>query len=159
MGLEQLVYTPLMEDEQEKIKGWDKATVDYMIKNERQVRSYMGSLIGKKYNNWIGNTDVDDIYSESLMYFYEVDDYDINIATEHSKGDYIITLEDYIYSSIRFCIKRYITKKYNREVSLVNTEVTLNDEMVDLINILADKQSEIVVLVYKCGHEKFNTVK
>ncbi len=48
MGLEQLVYTPLMEDEQEKIKGWNKATVDYMIKNERQVRSYMGSLVGKK---------------------------------------------------------------------------------------------------------------
>lgn len=143
MGLERLVYTPLMEDEQEKIKGWEKTTVDYMIKNERQVRSYMGSLAGKKYSNFIDNTDVDDIYSESLMYFYEVDDYDINIATEHSKGDYIITLEDYIYSSIRFCIKRYITKKYNREVSLVNTEVTLNDEMVDLINILADKQSEI----------------
>ncbi len=145
MDLEYLVYTPLMEDEQEKLKGWDKITINYLVENEKMIKKSISKSLGKRRMSSINSSDIDDIYSEVLLYLYEVDDYNISkavVETDDGKK-YIIPLEGYVFKSIEFCIKRYITKKFDRESLIVNTEVrTPEDNILDILNTITDNKTD-----------------
>ena len=146
MKLEYLVYSPLMEDVEENVKGWDKDTVNYVVENDVKVRNIISKTIGKSKKTYINNSDIDDIYSEVLLYFYKVDDYNIGKArvTKDDGSDYTITLEDYILKSIEFCLKRFTADKYKRESLIVSNEIrTTEDDILDILDTIADSRTDI----------------
>lgn len=143
MDLKRFVYTALKEEE--TTEGWNKTTVDYVIENEKRVRSIIrGSL--RKRLGYINSSDVDEIYSDICIYFFRVDDYNISKATriEVNGKEEILPIEGYIFKSIDFCVKRFIHNKYSRESSLVSSEVKRSDgDIVDLLNTVIDNKTDL----------------
>lgn len=127
MGLETLVYSPLFEDCTPDLTGWSKETVDYIIENQKKVyRSIRG--IAKGLNkNMLQTADVEDIYSEILMYCYQYDDYNINKAIERSSTGMIVSLEGYVHNCIKFCVMRHLTQMYATEKETVREGIKSED--------------------------------
>lgn len=144
MDLRYLVYTPLMEEQ--SFKGWNKATIDYLIENEKMIKKSISKSLGKRKLLYINSSDIDDIYSEVFIYFYGVDDYNLSKADAITKDgrEYILPIEGYVFKSIEFCIKRFITDKYNRECLIADNEIRdSEDNILDLLNNVADNKTDL----------------
>lgn len=148
MKLGLMVYSNLKEEQD--YSGWDKETITYAIENESYIKNSIKNTINRKYKSLVGLDDVGDIYSNSLIYLYNVKDYDINHAVvDKANGEqYVVTLDDYVFSAVINSIKRYMTEKYKIKQLEVPNEIKRADEnevnsILDLIAV-EDKEMDYV---------------
>lgn len=137
MNLQPLVYSPLKEEEQ-SVSGWSKETVDYINNNRSRVIKVIKGIAKGKSRKQLQASDVDDIYSEILMYMYKSDDYNIAKAVERSSNGTMVSLEGYVNSCIRFCVIRYITTKYKLEKDTVREFTEQDGKELSIFDTLSD---------------------
>lgn len=125
--LSEIVYTPLF-DEDESKKGWDKQTVEYVVKHKTKIKKSILNQ-AKSMSKLLQSADVEDCFTEVLMYLYSASDYDVSIAKERgheSFGNNIISLDGYVHSCVKFVTLRFvrelITKEVNEAPNTVNGE-------------------------------------
>lgn len=123
--LTELVYSPLMEEEQPLV-GWSKQTISYVTKHTKIVHNYIRG-IAKLRGKLLSEQDVDDIYSELLQYLYQCDDWNLSKAYERSGSKSIVTLPAYVHVCTKFVTIRSVTKYYEHENNTVRDVVKEND--------------------------------
>ena len=149
MELTSVIYSPLKEDENQ-LAGWDKQTVDYIVKNRTALYKIIRTL-GRAANRFLQTTDIDDIYMEVLEYAYKNDDYNITKAVELSNSDQVVSLTGYIHTFTRYIVLKYISDKYAEESKIISNEITdSNNDTVDIFDIIPDTRdsanSEMLVM-------------
>lgn len=152
MSLERLVYSPLKEDCTPDYTGWDKDTIAYVTANRSRVHRVIRGEAKKLSKPFLQISDVEDIYSEVLMYCYKYDDYNITKAIERSTTGKIISLEGYINNCIKHCTMRYLTKEYAIDKEQIGeySKMDNGDELsiFDKIGDKSDDDNNIDNLVY-----------
>ena len=137
----ELDYSPLVEKVDHK--GWDKQTVDYVIKNKKRVYNIIKGVV--RQTKALSYNDVDDLYSRLTKYLYDYEDYDIEKACERSgEAGSIISIEGYIHSCIKFCAKRFASEK-GKDSSHFTDNVTKKngeEEEHSVFDTISDKSSE-----------------
>lgn len=143
MGIEMLVYCPPMEEGNENVTGWDKETIAYVAKNKSKVYSQIRGISKGLRKHNLQPTDVDDIYSEVLMYLYSCDDYNLSKAIERSSSDKIVSLEGYLNTCIKYCVVRHCTLMYKDEKEIVHDVVNDDDgKELSILDNIADSSSK-----------------
>lgn len=127
MNLEVLVYTPLMEEGNEDVTGWDKETIAYVSKYKGKVYSQIRGIAKSIRKHNLQTTEVEEIYSDILMYLYNCDDYNISKAIERSNTNTIVSLEGYLNTCIRCCVIRHCTTAYKEEKEHIRDIYTDDD--------------------------------
>lgn len=143
MNLDILLYSPLLEEQDTSVKGWSKETIAYLTKNKSKVISHIRNVARKLGTDLFQNADIEDIYSEALLYFYGCDDYNISKAIERSSRGTVVTLEAYIYYCLKCCAMRNLDRR--RKVDKHTAADTYRNEsgaLLSLLDLIPDKQSE-----------------
>ena len=125
--LSDIVYTGLLEEPKSK-RGWEKQTVDYVIKHKTKVKAAIRSH-GRSMNQILSGDDLDDYYMELLMYLHNTHDYNLSIAVERANekcGNKAISLEGYVFSCVKFVSLRCLTERINKNVNEISS--TIKDE-------------------------------
>ena len=104
-----LVYSPLKEHT--PVEGWDKSSVEYVNKNRSKLLRYIAQYANRAYKGMVNRMDVDDIYSELLLYMYKYADYTV------FRGSHSMSLEQYVRYSARICVKRFVSENYGKDIS------------------------------------------
>lgn len=143
-----LVYAPLMEQSTEDCSGWSKETIAYIKekKNKRKIeRQIRGIAKGLRRN--IQSSDVDDIFSEVVLYMYRSDDYNISKAIERSNSNSIVSIEGYINSCVKYCVIRYCANLNRRDRTVVSDRVYNGDDdkEVSLFDTIPDAKADITL--------------
>lgn len=141
--LSQIVYTPLFEEPESK-KGWDKQTIEFAMSHKTRLkRSIMSHA--KSMNKILQSADIEDCFTEILMYLYSASDYDFSIATERGNeiiGNGVISLEAYVHSCVKFVTLRFVTEKVNKEVNEISSTIHGDDgEEISIFDTIPDKRS------------------
>lgn len=147
MELTTLAYAPLMEQEEVIPElNWEKSTIKYVIKNRTKVMNNIRSAVRSIYKSPLPTMDIEDIYDEVLDYLYKCDDYDkdkaIGFSIENGSQT-IISLEGYVGTCIKYCVKRFISSMYEREKEIAR-DVTRDEEGREsrILDIIPDKTVE-----------------
>ncbi len=114
-----LIYSPLLEEDK-TVDSWDKLTIDYIYKNKSEVYKIINGIVRRTRKRPLQEVDIDDIFSEIVIYLYKSDDYNINKAIDNSKNGTIVSLEGYVNSCIGYCVMRYLSKMYNKNKNVIN---------------------------------------
>ena len=109
MKLEVLVYCPFLEEE--STEGWDKETIEYIQNNRQKVMRAIYGIARSMGRRRLQTTDIEDIYSQLLLYMYKTEDYDVLKATSGCGDGRVLSLEGYINSCIKYCILRHIQEE------------------------------------------------
>lgn len=142
MGIELLVYCPPMEEGNEDVTGWDKETIAYVAAHKSKVYAQIRGIAKNIRKHNLQLSDVEDIYSEVLMYLYNCDDYNISKAVERSSSNNIVSLEGYLNVCIKYCVVRYCTTMYKEEKEIVHEVISDDDgKELSLLDNIADKTS------------------
>lgn len=141
--LSQIVYAELKE-EPETRKGWDKQTIEYAITHKTRLkRSIMGHA--KSMNKLLQSADIEDCFTEVLMYLYSTSDYDFSIATERGReniGMGVITLEAYVHSCVKFVTLRFVTEKIENDVNETSNTIHGDDgEEMSIFETIPDRRN------------------
>ena len=107
--LSQILYSPLKEEDR-VLTGWSKSTIDYIQSHKTKICNAIRG-IAKSLGKCLQKSDVDEVYQEFLIYMHKSDDYNISKACERSSSGVIVSLEGYVHSCAKYCVKRYITKE------------------------------------------------
>lgn len=142
-----LAYAPIMEPEEDIPElNWNKSTITYVINNKTRVMNSIRSVVKAVYKSQLQLTDLEDIWSEVVQYLYRCSDYDIEKAMECSErngSQTILTLEGYVNSNIKYCVKRYVSNMYTREKDIIKESVNDEDGRDGrILDMVADKESE-----------------
>ena len=140
MKLEMLVYSPLMEEEQ-SVCGWGKQTIDYINDNRNKVIKTIRGVAKSISKQPLQTPDVEDIYSEILLYLYKSDDYNLSKAIERSSSGSIVSLEGYINSCIKFCVIRYLTTAYKIDKDVMRESIDSDGKELSIFDTISDEQS------------------
>lgn len=141
MRLSRLLYCPLMEEDKQLI-GWSKSTIDFVTQNKPRIYKSIRGIV-KNINSSLNHQDIDDIYQEVINYMYGCDDYDVYKAYERSSSGVIVSLDGYVHSCIKFCVRRYATKSYNNDRNVVHD--TIREEggkELSIFDSIADKHTD-----------------
>ena len=142
MGLETLVYSPLFEDCTPDLTGWSKETIDYIVANRDKVYKSIRGVAKGLNKTMLQTADIDDIYSEILMYCYQYDDYNVSKAIERSKTGAIVSLEGYVHVCIKYCVMRHLTQIYSTEKQTVREGIASDDgKELSIFDTIVDCQS------------------
>lgn len=143
--LERVMYHPLLEDDSSNNEGWNKETIQYVLKNETKIRKKIRQTALGFYKKHIQKCDVDDIMGNIYLYLYKADDYDINKAIERSSTGTIVALDGYINQCIRFCIMRYFTENKKKESNEISEHIPSDspDKELSLFDTIQDNNAEI----------------
>ena len=141
MNLQLLVYSPLKEEEK-SVSGWSKETVDYINENRGKVIKTIKGIAKGISRKALQAADVDDIYSEILMYMYKSDDYNISKAVERSSNGTLVSLEGYVNTCIRFCVIRYLTTEYNIQKETVREFTEQDGKELSIFDTLSDGEEK-----------------
>jgi hypothetical protein len=143
MNLDILLYTPFLEEQDTSIKSWEKTTIEYLCKNKSKVISLIRNIVRKFGTDLFQNADIEDIYSEALLYFYNSDDYNLSKAIERSSRGGMITLEAYINCCVGYCVKRNLDRRRKADKHIAaDTYRSESGELLSLLDLIPDKQSE-----------------
>lgn len=96
-----LKYSKLVEDG--SVNCWEKATVNWVINNEKRVRELI-VLHGREH---LRPCDIEDVYMYTIEYFIGAADYDINKAITRGHDDSVTSIESYISVCVKYCVERY----------------------------------------------------
>lgn len=153
MNLQLLVYSPLKEEEQ-SLSGWCKSTIDYIEANRnRVVRTIKGIAKNISKQN-LQSADVEDIYSEILMYLYKCDDYNIEKAIDRSSSGTIVSLEGYVNSCVKYCVIRYITTAYKVDKETVREYTDRDGKELSIFDTISDsKVADFERLIYSMDQQ------
>lgn len=141
IGIPAVVYSPpLEEEEQIPSLDWEKETIQYVLNNKSKILKIIRSSI--KNMNGISSMDIEDIYSDTVVYLYNSGDYDIIKAVDCTTGK-VVSLEGYVNLCVKNCVKRYITQMYKREKKIVRGSIK-DDEgrEKEILDIIADKKTD-----------------
>ena len=127
MSIEMLVYCPPMEEGNEDVTGWDKETIAYVSEHRKKIYTQIRGIEKSIRKHNLQTTEVEDIYSDILMYLYNCDDYNISKAIERSSTNTMVSLEGYLNSCIRCCVIRHCTTSYKEEKEHVRDTYTDDD--------------------------------
>lgn len=142
MGIEMLVYCPPMEEGNEDVTGWDKETIEYVASHKSKIYTQIRGIAKNIRKHNLQNSDVEDIYSEVLMYLYNCDDYNISKAIERSNSNNIVSLEGYLNVCIKYCVVRYCTTMYKEEKEIVHDVISDDDgKELSILDNIADNRS------------------
>lgn len=137
MGYSFIIHSPLIENHDE-LEGWKKDTVEYATQNKGKVyakiRGIAKNIHGKRLQSW----EVDDIYSDVMMYMFKTDDYDTERAIV---GDGIVSFESFISICIKYCVIRYCTNVWNERHNVVSNVVTTEDGELDLLDTVPNRMN------------------
>lgn len=136
--LTDLVYCQLKEEENQT-EGWNKATIDYIMKHKRAVYSTIRG-IAKSRGKFLAYADVEDLFQNILTYLYKCDDYNLEKAC---KENVIVSLEGYVKTCVKYCTIRYVTGLYDDEKTKMS-EYMLDDEgkEMSIFDTISDKKHE-----------------
>lgn len=142
MSVEMLIYCPPMEESKECITGWEKETIAFVSANKSKVYNRIRGIAKSLSGRNLQTTDVEDIYSELLVYLYGCDDYNLEKAIERSNSNSIVTLEGYVNICIKYCALRHCTEQHNVEKETVSEHISSdgNKEM-SLFDAVSDQSS------------------
>ena len=153
--LEELLYSPLEEEENARIEGWEKDTVEYATNNKSRVIKQIRNLASGKYKKGLQTQDVEDIYSELMLYLYKHEDYDLVKAVNRASSSNIVSLEGYVNVCIKFCTLRFLTDMINNERELVHETISKEDNDISIWDAIADTRSEINIENMDVNLEEF----
>lgn len=141
--LSKIVYSPLFEEPESK-KGWNKQTIEYAMSHKTRLkRSIMGHA--KSMNKILQPADVEDCFTEVLMYLYSASDYDVSIAEERGSetiGNGVISLEAYVHSCVKFVTLRFVTEKIEKDVNETSNTIHGEDgEGMSIFETIPDKRN------------------
>ncbi len=141
--LSKIVYSPLLEEPESK-KGWNKQTIEYAMSHRTRLkRSIMGHA--KSMNKILQPADIEDCFTEILMYLYSASDYDFSIATERgseSIGNGVISLEAYVHSCVKFVTLRFVTEKIENDVNETSNTIHGDDgEEMSIFETIPDRRN------------------
>lgn len=140
-ALSELVYEPLKEEDK-KLTGWSKSTINYATENRTTVCNYIRG-IAKSHGKLLQRSDIEDIYMILLQYMHSCDDYNICKAYERSSNSTVVSLEGYVYSCIKYCTLRYLKDVYKREAITVRDIISDEDgKESSLFDTVADTKSQ-----------------
>lgn len=121
MELVAISYSPILElEERFPALEWHKSTIEYVINNKSKVIAAIRSCAKRSK---LYTFDVEDIYQDLIEYLYKCDDYDVQKAVDNIKGT-VVSLEGYVNSCIKNCVKRYLTSIYRQEKDIVRDVIT-----------------------------------
>ena len=100
------MYNGLMEEESNT--GWSKDTVRYVMNHSSKIKRQIRSLARGYRKNGLQTADIEDIYTDLVLYLYKSSDYDIEKAESRSKSPTgeIVSIEGYITSCTKCCVMR-----------------------------------------------------
>lgn len=136
-----LIYSPLMEEEIEHVKSWNKLTVDYAAQNKGKIYGLLRSMSRSMIKRNIQPSDLDDIYSSFLMYLYNCDDYNLDKACENSNGTGYVSFETYLKICLKYCIIRYFSNLNKAEFGRVRDYVSRDGKEVSIFESIPDIRS------------------
>lgn len=141
----ELVYFPLKEEE-EKIAGWDKDTIDYVLSHQDKTMNDIRG-IARSLNPSITKHDIEDVYQSLLSYLYGARDYDVDTALERSKEGKLVTLEGFVHVCIKYVTLRVVTGEYkNTKNTIRDTIASTNskneDKEISILDTIGDESSE-----------------
>lgn len=139
-ALSELVYAPLKEEDKQ-LTGWSKSTITYVTDNKNSVHNSIRG-IAKSHGKLLQRSDIEDIYMEVLQYLYGCDDYNVCKAYERSNSSTIVSLEGYVYSCVKYCTIRFVTKMYETESNTVRETVEDDGKEISLFDTVADRKSQ-----------------
>lgn len=143
MNLDILLYSPLLEEQNTSVKGWSKETIAYLNKNKSKIISHIRNVARKLGSEFFQNADIEDIYSEALLYFYNSDDYNLSKAIERSSRGTVVTLDAYINYCLKCCAMRNLDRRRKADKHIAaDTYRNEGGELLSLLNLIPDKQSE-----------------
>ena len=143
MSIEMLIYCPPMEEGVENVTGWDKETINFVMGNESRVKSQIRGIAKVLRRKMLQSADVDDIYTDLLMYLYKCDDYNLTKAIERSSSDRIVSIEGYLNTFIKCCVQRKCTEMYNREKGIIyDTQQDPDDDRPGIMESIPDGGSD-----------------
>lgn len=140
MNLQLLVYSPLIEEEQ-SVSGWSKSTIDYINQNRSKVIKTVKGIAKSISKQTLQVADIEDIYSEILMYLYKCDDYNLSKAIERSSSGSIVSLEGYVNSCIKYCVIRYITTAYKVDKETVREYTDKDGKELSIFDTISDAKA------------------
>lgn len=141
-SLEKIIYSSL-KDEAPDCKGWDKETIDFVLANrsdiERRIRA-----IAKSYRRVsLQQQDVEDIYNDLLMYLHNCDDYNLSKAVERSSSGFVVPLEGYVNTCIKYCVLRDCKRLNKVDSETISDVFEGSDEKeVSIFNTIPDESAE-----------------
>lgn len=135
------IYSPLMEEEIEHVKSWNKLTVDYAAQNRGKIYNLIRGMSRSMTKRNIQPSDIDDIYSEFMMYLHNCDDYNVSKACENSNGNGYVSFETYLKICLKYCIIRYCSNMNKAEFGRVRDYVDANEKEVSILDNVADTRS------------------
>ncbi len=142
MSIEVLVYCPPMEEGNEDVTGWDKETIEYVSSHKSKVYAQIRGIAKSLRKHNLQSTDVEDIYSDILMYLYNCDDYNLTKAIERSRTNNMVSLEGYLNTCIRCCVVRHCTSMYKEEKEQVRENYKDDDgKELSIFDSIADSKS------------------
>lgn len=143
-SLEEIMYSPLTEEDDSELAGWNKETVEYAIQNKGRIMSTMRGIAMKNHSRGIQKADVEDMFSDLIMYLYDHDDYNLDKAIDRSSNGTIVGIEGYVFSCAKFCTSRFC-KDLNYRANNIVGETTMSDSDTELsiFNSIADTKAEI----------------
>lgn len=139
MNLNVLVVDTFREAENQT-DGWSKSTIDYINTNRAKVTRAIRSVARGLCKQNLQLADVDDIYSEILLYLYRSDDWNVEKAIG-SNSDTIVTLEGYINSCVKYCVMRYLTTQYNKDKTLIRDTVDDEGKELSIFDTISDDKA------------------
>lgn len=121
---------------------WNKETVKYMINNAETIKKKIAGLYKATADTILTSSDVDDIYSETVMYMYRNCDYTLNKALDTESGN-IVPIEAYIMKIASFYVKRTASKKYDEMQKETNNFIIgeSSEKELSIFDSIADKRA------------------
>lgn len=141
MKLQLAVYSPFMEEEK-PVAGWCKDTIEYVNNNRSRVIKSIRGMASSMNRKSLQIADVEDIFSEIVMYLYKCDDYNIYKAIERSSSGSAVSLEGYVNACIKFCVRRYLTTEYDMEKTKIRETRDIDGRELSIFDTISDGKSE-----------------
>lgn len=137
MNLHDIVYHKL-QDEEDDVKTWSKSTI-FWVTDEKNKRKTMAKIRSMSRNKglYLQPIEVDEIFMQLLEYLYAYEDYSIDKAVRSDNE--VVTLEGFINSCLKFCIKRYRSGYFMEKSAVIPDTVRGgDDEEFSLFDTVAD---------------------
>ena len=68
--MQDIVYTPMFDGNEKNVVGWDKETIDYVVRNKSKVCSQIRKIAKAKLKRNFQYFKVEEVYSDLLLYCY-----------------------------------------------------------------------------------------
>lgn len=136
---ESVIYSTFLEEY--STQGWNKETVEYLIKHRQKMLMYARRYISR-YNPMQASSLADEVYQETLKYAYNTSDYDLEKACNTISGE-IKTIDGYVRGLLFQKARQVACKTAERNRLCMSENIRNSDD--DTVSIF-DTMSNISTL-------------